>query len=96
MSKLQIKKECWFCANTQNLELHHIFFGSRRKMSDKYKDQCTVWLCHDHHTGTNQAVHNSRQMDLALKHIGQSTFEKDYGHEKFMEIFGKNYLGVYE
>lgn len=38
------------------------------------------------------AVHRDNDVDLALKKIGQKSFEQIYSHEKFMEVFGKNYL----
>ncbi len=63
-------------------------------MADKYG--LTIWLCHNHHTGTNQAVHNSKRMDMELKCMGQAQFESIYGHQKFMDVFGKNYIGYKE
>jgi hypothetical protein len=38
------------------------------------------------------AVHNNHEFDLQLKMMFQKKFEAQYGHDKFMEVFGKNYL----
>ena len=90
--KLQSKKECWACHATQNLHLHHCFYGSaNRKKSEEYG--CVVWLCGPHHNLSTQGVHFNKKLDLKLKQYTQKQFEELYGHEKFMEVFHKNYLG---
>lgn len=91
-SIIQDKKECYFCKTTQNLEDHHIFFGTaNRKVSEKYG--LKVWLCHDHHTGTNESVHQSKLMDRCLKILGQEFYECNYGDRNdFRRDFGKSYL----
>jgi hypothetical protein len=89
-SIVQQNKECYICGTTQNLQLHHIFFGTyRRKKSDEYG--LTVWLCRDHHTGQS-GVHPNRKLQEWLFIIGQTKFEELHGHKKFMEVFKKNYL----
>ena len=35
---------------------------------------------------------NGHELDLRLKRECQQRFEELYGHEKFMEVFKKNYL----
>ena len=45
----------------------------------------------DHHTG-NHGVHQDRKLDWIIKRAGQREFEKQYGRNEFMAIFGKNYL----
>ena len=37
-------------------------------------------------------LHDQGIGDLHLEQLGQRHFEDKYGHEKFMEVFGKNYL----
>ena len=37
-------------------------------------------------------LHDQGVGDLQLEQLGQAYFEEKYGHKKFMEIFGKNYL----
>ena len=80
---------CFICKNP-NVHLHHIFFGSNRKMSDKYK--MTVYLCPYHHNMSNEGVHFNRELDLELKRLAQRQFEETHTREEFMEIFHRNYL----
>lgn len=77
---------CLICAGVRNLERHHVFEGSRRSASEKYG--AVVWLCHDHH----MAIHNDAAAMRNLKRAAQRAFEAKYSHEKFMEVFKKNYL----
>lgn len=61
------KKECFICQSQINLEEHHIFFGNaNRRLSEK--DGLKVWLCVEHHRGTN-GVHgkNGNELDHRLK-----------------------------
>ena len=38
-------------------------------------------------------MHSDKDLDTALKKIGQKAWEKNYGtREEFMQIFGRNYL----
>lgn len=80
---------CYICGDT-NTEEHHVMFGTaNRKISDKYG--LTVRLCPLHHRG-NVSPHHNRELDLILKEIAQTKFETKYSHEKWMELFGRNYL----
>ena len=83
---------CYFCHNTQNLHVHHIFHGNaNRKLSDKYG--LTVYLCGYHHNLGQKCVHNNKEMDMILKVKGQKYFEENIGTRKeFIKIFGKNYI----
>ena len=92
MSKsiLQRDKECFFCRTTVNLECHHIYHGTaNRRVSDKHG--FTVWLCNHHHTGGMDSVHRSREMDLTLKKVCQSVYEREHSREEFMKLIGRNY-----
>lgn len=90
-SIIQSEKECYVCKTTRCLHDHHIFRGPYRKMSEKLGMK--VWLCVDHHTGSNEAVHNNKELDLYLKRLAQIKYEKVYGtREDFREAFGRNYL----
>lgn len=63
---------------------------ANRKQSEKYG--LKVWLCcEDHRTG-KEAVHRCREIDLKLICIAQRKFEELYGHDKWMEVFMKNYI----
>ena len=91
-SIMQKTKECYFCGATQNLDKHHCIHGTaNRKLADK--DGLFVYLCKDHHTMTSKAVHNDATVDLVLKKIAQTEWEKRYGdREKFIQRYGKSYL----
>lgn len=95
--------ECYICAYQGNhrkhdyLECHHVFEGvANRKLSEKYG--LKVYLCRHHHTGdvlgSKDAVHSKgmNDWDRVLKQTAQVAFETKYSHEKFMQVFGKNYL----
>lgn len=86
-SILQDEKECFVTGAVNRLDLHHIYAGSRRKKSDKWG--CVVWLNHEVHMDLHQ---RNTALDRQLKAICQKRFEELYGHEKFMDVFGKNYI----
>ena len=89
-SLLQDEKKCYITGATENLHQHHIFKGSRRKASDKWG--CWVWLRADWHNMADYGVHFNKELDTWLKLEAQAAFEAKYGHQKFMDVFGKNYL----
>lgn len=73
------------------LHKHHFIHGvSGRRLAEKWG--LWAYLCRNHHTEGPEAVHNNREKDLFLQQIAQGRFERLYNHEKWMEIFGKNYL----
>lgn len=84
-------EHCYICGSPY-VQVHHIFFGvGNRKLADKYK--LVIPLCEKHHTGSLDSVHRNREMDLAIKRIGQEAFETKKGtRADFMKIFGKSYL----
>ena len=94
MSKsiLQDKRECYITGYTGDLARHHVYGGGRRKLSEKWG--CGVYLRPDFHNMADYGVHGIRGhlLDLELKRVCQRRFEALYGHEKFMEVFKKNYL----
>jgi len=90
-SIIQKEKRCIVCHNS-NIEEHHVFFGTaNRKLSEKYG--LKVYLCSEHHRGT-RGVHGNqgKELDTYLKQLAQSRFEEKGTREKFIQIFGKNYL----
>lgn len=89
-SLLQDKKECYYSHTTYNIEKHHIFNGPNRRLSEKWG--CWVYLRHDLHNEPPDGVHFNKENALKLKRDCQRAFEEKYDHEKFMEIFGRNYL----
>ena len=82
---------CFVCGGRAS-EKHHCIHSINRKSADKYG--LFVGLCPECHRTSDKAVHgkNGHTLDLALKQIAQRKFEELYGHEKYMEVFGKNYL----
>lgn len=80
---------CFLCGRTGYTEEHHIMHGTaNRKIADQYKDILTVRLCRKCHS----ELHDRGYKDDFLKGIGQFKFEQEYGHEKWMQLFNKNYL----
>ena len=91
-SLLQRNKACYVCGTTLNLHLHHVFYGTaNRKLSDA--DGCVIYLCLNHHTGT-QGVHHNRKLDLTLKARCQIEYQKQYNKttEEFIKRYGRSYL----
>ena len=81
------EKVCFLTGSRVDLDKHHIFHGCRRKAADKWG--CWVWL--NHHVHMN--IHDSdKETDRELQRTCQRKFEFLYGHEKFMQVFGKSYL----
>lgn len=96
-SIVQQEKECFLCRylfdieNIMNLQEHHCIHGTaNRALSEKYG--LKVFLCIYHHTQGLGAVHKNRDYDLIVIKEAQRKFEEKYGHDKFMEVFKKNYL----
>lgn len=85
------EKYCYITGETENLEKHHIYFGSRRKTSDKYG--FWVWLTPEMHRGTD-GVHgkNGHELDQRLKRICQRRYEENHSRDEFMALIGRNYL----
>lgn len=92
-SIMQEEKVCFLCGGYNNLECHHIFFGTaNRKHSEE--DGMKVWLCGErcHRNGKN-AVHKNRTVDLKLKMMAQEKWEATYGNRNAFRIrYGKSYL----
>lgn len=90
--------ECYLCKKLEGIdciinvrEEHHVMHGTaNRKLSEHYG--LKVYLCPAHHRIGKKAVHRCEETDLLLKQDAQRVFERRYGHEKWMEVFGKNYL----
>ena len=89
-SIMQSEKCCYLTGKTWDLHRHHIFGGCRRTASERWG--CWVWLHEDLHNMSGAGVHFNKELETRLKDECQRRFEAIYGHEKFMEVFGKNYL----
>ena len=74
-------EHCFICGNP-TVAFHHVINGvANRKKSDKYG--LIVPLCPRHH----DEIHQNQK-------LAQKKFEEVYGHEKFMEVFRKNYIEI--
>ena len=86
------KKECWVCGTTQGLHEHHLYFGAKRKISER--EGLKVWLCGRHHNLSNEGVHFNPELDRELKILGETVWcEKNAKTpEDFIKLMGRNYL----
>lgn len=90
----KLNRECFLCRLNTTAELpheglhkHHMMHGTaNRRLGDKWGLWC--YLCRDHH----QKLHDNNEDDIFLMQVAQGRFERLHGHDKWMEIFGKNYL----
>lgn len=90
-SIIQSEKKCYISGATSGLHLHHVFKGSRRKLSEKYG--LKVWLRWDIHLDMHDGRKPYETLENELKIVGQQAFEDNGGtREEFMKIFGCNYL----
>lgn len=82
---------CFFTKRTDQLERHHIFGGSCRKLSEKYG--LKVWLTHDWHNEPPNGVHHNEAHMRELHEYGQQVFEERYPDLDFCKTFQlPNYL----
>lgn len=77
---------CGLCGKKGVLHCHEVFFGRNRLKS--IKNGMLELLCVECHN----LVHNDRATDLLLKRKHQKIFEKTHNRDKFIKIFGRNYL----
>ena len=97
-SIMQTRKECYVCRKLvgeeiplpdAGLEMHHIFGGANRRLSEKYG--LKVWLCHMHHNEPPEGVHFNWDLMRHMHQKGQEAFERAYPGSDFRRFFGKNY-----
>ena len=87
-------KSCYFCGSEQNLEEHHVFYGTaNRRISEVHG--LKVYLCAECHRGT-YGVHGKygHEKDPSLKMAAEYAWMKHYNktEDDFIRIYGKNYL----
>lgn len=85
-------EHCYF-TGTPNCHRHHIFYGSRRKLSEQYGFVIPV-AAHLHEFAPDSIHENPNKMlDLKLKQMAQTYFEDHIGtREEFIAVFGKSWL----
>ena len=89
-SIIQDTKECYVTKSRDGLHEHHIFAGSNRKNSERYG--LKVYLIPLYHTGPLGVHSGNKGLNSELKQLAQRKFEEIHGHDKFMQVFRKNYL----
>lgn len=77
---------CYLCGRYGQMHLHHCLHGIHRKNADKYG--LTVHLCPECH----RELHDHGKDDLYLEQTAQRAFERLYGREEFLKVFGKSWL----
>lgn len=96
-----INNMCHYCGRYVEIpHKHHIFGAYNRKFAEKYG--LWVYLCPYHHNMSKYSVHRDAHMMELYHKLGQKAFQdwcmsdqgmdEDAAKQKFMEIFGKNYL----
>lgn len=105
-SIIQTERECYLCRKEAEengyygglkdtgLHKHHLIygrFGAFRKKAERFG--LWAYMCAErHHEHGPESPHGNPEVDLALKRTAQVAFEERYGHERWMQEFGKNYL----
>lgn len=85
----QIVKKCYLTGRTYDLDKHHVFLNAFRDKSEEWG--CWCLLNHEVHMRLHQTKEGQAVL-RTLKQQAQEQFERRYGHEKFMEVFKRNYL----
>lgn len=98
----QYNRECFLCRfeaekdgkyyepserERKSMHKHHFMHGTANR---RRAEQFGLWgyLCENHHS----MLHEKSEYYEFLIQVAQGRFEKLYSHEKWMEIFKKNYL----
>lgn len=91
-------RTCYLCillngdyATHSSLQEHHVMPGTaNRRLSERWG--LKVYLCIQHHTAGNSAVHNNADIQHQLQRKAQEVFEAEYSHQQWMQVFGRNYI----
>lgn len=89
-------KTCFLCkrnGNGDKLERHHIFGGSRRKLSEKYG--LVVYLCGSRcHCEGKLSVHQNADIMDYIHRYGQKKAMQEQGWtvDEFRSVFGASYI----
>lgn len=83
-----IHGRCFICDDYAFLDKHECLHGAKyRKLSIKYGLQ--LKLCRTCHT----RLHAMPELNDKYKVLMQVKFEREHGHEEWMNVFGRNYKG---
>ena len=86
------EKRCFICGSYQWIEIHHVFGGANRKLSEKYG--LKVPLCHYCHNEPPNGVHFNKKNMRKLQAYAQAKamWHFRWSIDDFRAIFGRNYL----
>lgn len=76
---------CLICGKNAT-DHHHCLGGRYRQDSEDYG--LTISVCRECH----RKLHDIPGAEYPYKRMAQIAFEYKYGHERWMKVFGKNYL----
>ena len=82
-----IEYKCYLCGAVGKMDVHHIFGGPVRPISDRYG--LVVHLCRECHT----KLHDTGEGKQYLHEIGQEAYEQKIGNRTaFIREFIRSYL----
>lgn len=83
---------CYITGDSNNVDPHHIFGGSRKKLSELYGFM--IPLRRDWHTMASYAIHNDAELSLYYKLLCQEYYINKLGKtkEEWLSEFGKWYV----
>lgn len=85
------ERKCYLTGRTDNLDRHHCFKASRRKIAEEWG--CWVYLNHEVHMKLHDHSKPFETAENDLKIVAQEAFEESVGdRELFRNIFGASYL----
>ena len=83
------KDRCYICGRYGSMQEHHMMHGTANRRNAEHYG-LKVYLCPRCH----HRVHcePGGELDLELKKLAQTGFERKRGHKEWMKVFQKNYL----
>ena len=88
-----LNDKCFFSGRSDNLEVHHIFGGSRREKSEQYG--LKVYINHWYHNEPPLGVHHNAERMQQLHEYGQKVFQERYPELDFCKMFQcKDYIAL--
>lgn len=83
--------KCYFCGKPKQ-HIHEVFFGANRQRS--IQNGFCVGLCFKCHRDLHDGKYLSddETMNLHLKKLYQTEFERSHTREEFLTIIGESYL----
>lgn len=81
---------CRICGASGWTEIHHIFGGARRRISER--ENFVIELCHSCHS----KAHNDAAFGNALKHDCQLEYLEEHTFGEWMDLMGKSWIAEEE